>query len=108
MPTYEYHCGACNRSYERREGFDAPATHRCDFCKRGKAKRVLHAPTVVFKGSGFYVNDSKKSETSTSSRSTDKSMSLPSDSSGKSKGKSESKGSGSGKSAKSGSSSSKD
>lgn len=99
MPTYEYHCDTCNRSYDRREGFDAPASHACDHCEKGTAQRVLHAPTVVFKGSGFYVNDSKKTEKSTTS-SSDKTMSLPSGESGGKSGKGEKK------SAKSGSGSS--
>ncbi len=105
MPTYEYHCEACRRRYELREGFDAPSSHPCQRCEEGTAVRVLHAPTVVFKGSGFYVNDSKKSSSSTTS-SSDKTMSLPSADSGKSDSKSSGKGSG--KSAKSSSSSSKD
>lgn len=98
MPNYEYRCDTCKRRYELREGFDAEASHTCQRCKKGTAKRILHAPTVVFKGSGFYVNDSKRSGSSdSSSSSTDKSISLPSSDSG------------SGKSAKSsGSSSSRD
>ena len=101
MPTYEYQCDSCRRRYDLREGFDAPSSHACQRCEKGTANRVLHAPTVVFKGSGFYVNDSRKSEKSTSS-SEKTTMSLPSDDS--SKGASKSKG----KSAKSSSSSSKD
>ncbi|MCY4392800.1 MAG: FmdB family transcriptional regulator [Chloroflexi bacterium] len=102
MPTYEYQCDSCRRRYDLREGFDAPSSHTCQRCEKGTANRVLHAPTVVFKGSGFYVNDSRKSEKSTSSSSSEKTMSLPSGDSGKGDGKS------SGKSAKSSSSSSKE
>jgi putative FmdB family regulatory protein len=58
VPTYEYECSAGHR-YETREGFDAPATQRCAKCRR-TARRVLHAPSIVFKGSGFYVTDSRK------------------------------------------------
>ena len=60
MPTYEYRCTECGHQYERREGFDAPATQHCPHC-RGEARRVLHAPPVLFKGSGFYVTDNRKS-----------------------------------------------
>ena len=88
MPTYEYQCDSCKRRYDRREGFDAPASHACDRCGKGTANRVLHAPTVVFKGSGFYVNDSKRSTSDSSSSSNDKSVSLPSTDSGGSKSKS--------------------
>ncbi len=59
MPTYEYQCQACKAVYELRQGFDAETTHVCEECGKGTAKRVLHAPPVVFKGSGWYVTDSK-------------------------------------------------
>lgn len=59
MPTYEYYCARCEASYDLQEGFSAPNRHRCKECKRGMAKRVLHAPRIVFKGSGFYATDSK-------------------------------------------------
>jgi putative FmdB family regulatory protein len=64
MPTYEYACEKCGNRYEKREGFDAPARQRCPKC-RGTSLRVLHAPPIVFKGSGFYVTDSRKTESST-------------------------------------------
>ncbi|HEY5475274.1 MAG TPA: zinc ribbon domain-containing protein [Tepidiformaceae bacterium] len=59
MPTYEYHCPKCEATYELRQGFDAETTQKCIECGKGTAKRVLHAPRVHFKGSGFYVTDSK-------------------------------------------------
>ncbi len=63
MPTYEYACEKCGHQYEKREGFDAPARQRCPRC-RGASQRVLYAPPIVFKGSGFYVTDSRKSTSS--------------------------------------------
>ncbi len=59
MPTYEYRCPDCAHQYEKREGFDAPAAQKCPQCG-GTAQRVIHAPPIVFKGSGFYVTDSRK------------------------------------------------
>ena len=59
MPTYEYQCPKCKATYELRQGFDAETTHTCMECGKGTAKRVLHAPRIHFKGSGFYVTDSK-------------------------------------------------
>ena len=59
MPTYEYRCTECGHQYERREGFDAPAVQHCPHC-RGESRRVLHAPPVLFKSSGFYVTDNRK------------------------------------------------
>ena len=61
MPTYEYHCPSCKSTYELRQSFSAETTHTCEECGKGTAKRVLHAPRVHFKGSGWYVTDSKKS-----------------------------------------------
>ena len=59
MPTYEYRCADCDNHYEKREGFEAPAKQPCPRCG-GRAKRVIYAPPIVFKGSGFYVTDSRK------------------------------------------------
>lgn len=78
MPTYEYQCSKCKAVYDLRQGFDAETTHTCEECGKGIAKRVLHAPPVVFKGGGWYATDSRgkssavtdsdgKTESSTSS-----------------------------------------
>ena len=58
MPLYEYSCESCGKRYEKREGFDAPARQKCQHCGK-TAIRVLHAPPIVFKGSGFYKTDSR-------------------------------------------------
>jgi putative FmdB family regulatory protein len=65
MPTYEYRCLDCKRLYEKREGYDAPALQKCEACG-GKARRVIQATPIVFKGSGFYVTDSRKASASES------------------------------------------
>lgn len=58
MPVYQYRCLNCLHEYERREGFDASSTQQCPVCG-GTARRVLHAPPIIFKGSGFYVTDNR-------------------------------------------------
>ncbi len=65
MPTYEYACPHCGHAWDKREGFDASTTKKCPQCAK-KAQRVLHAPPIVFKGSGFYVTDSRKPESTAS------------------------------------------
>lgn len=65
MPTYEYACPHCGHAWDKREGFDASTTKKCPQCGK-KAQRVLHAPPIVFKGSGFYVTDSRKPESAAS------------------------------------------
>ena len=67
MPVYEYVCPDCSLRYERREGFDAPSTQQCSRCG-GTARRVFHAPPVLFKGSGFYVTDNRKGSNGSSER----------------------------------------
>ncbi|MGD9894754.1 MAG: FmdB family zinc ribbon protein [Dehalococcoidia bacterium] len=64
MPKYDYRCSA-GHQYEKREGFDAPAVQTCDVCGI-EARRVLTPPAIVFKGSGWYVTDSRGSSSSVS------------------------------------------
>jgi putative FmdB family regulatory protein len=59
VPLYDYKCTVCSNQYETREGFDAPPRQPCPKCG-GEAKRLLHPPPIVFKGSGFYITDSRK------------------------------------------------
>ncbi|MGE5597578.1 MAG: FmdB family zinc ribbon protein [Hyphomicrobiales bacterium] len=66
MPTYEYECQSCHAVYDLVQSFSAETTHTCEECGKGVAKRVLHAPRVVFKGSGWYVTDSRKSQSAIS------------------------------------------
>lgn len=58
MPIYEYECNKCGHRFEVRQGFtDSPiATCQAKGC-RGKVHRVVSAPAIIFKGSGFHVND---------------------------------------------------
>jgi putative FmdB family regulatory protein len=59
VPTYEYKCTSCENRYETKEGFDSPSRQPCPKCG-AIAKRILFAPPIVFKGSGFYITDSRK------------------------------------------------
>jgi len=64
VPLYEYACESCGQRYDKREGFDAPARQKCQHCGKS-ANRVLHAPPIVFKGSGFYKTDSRGTSSAT-------------------------------------------
>ena len=60
MPTYQYACTACDERLEAVQTFtDAPLTE-CPVCG-GALRKVFSAVGVVFKGSGFYKNDSRDS-----------------------------------------------
>ncbi len=62
MPRYDYSCASCGARYERREGFDAPQEHPCEQCGQ-TARRVFVAPPILFKGSGWYITDSRSAST---------------------------------------------
>ncbi len=59
MPIYEYECGHCQDRFEVRQGFDEKHEAVCPQCNK-KARRVFHSTPIIFKGSGFYVTDHKK------------------------------------------------
>ena len=59
MPTYDYRCDRCENRFERVQKFTDSPVKTCPKC-RGPVKRVVHATGIVFKGSGFYINDSRK------------------------------------------------
>ena len=59
MPTYEYECGLCHCHFERKQRFDEEPVTICPKCE-GKAHRVFHSAPVIFKGSGFYITDSRQ------------------------------------------------
>jgi len=66
VPTYQYACTACGEPHEAVQSFtDAPLTD-CPACD-GRLRKVFSAVGVVFKGSGFYKNDSRKAHKSESS-----------------------------------------
>lgn len=82
MPLYEYKCKSCGTVSDIRHGFKESVTEPCAACG-GELTRVFNAAGIVFKGSGFYVNDSRKSGASSNSgqtASTDGSKEASSDS----------------------------
>ena len=62
MPTYEYECQSCQRRTEAVQKFSDPALTTCGVCG-GDLRKVFSAVGIVFKGSGFYKNDSRGSST---------------------------------------------
>lgn len=98
MPLYEFECQSCHHRFEKIQSVSAadPACPKCG----GAVERVLHAPAVQFKGSGWYVTDYAKSGQSGSksdSKTGDKSEASTSKTESKGESKSESKSSGTSK-----------
>ena len=81
MPLYEYACLKCKRHTDKIENLNGPHLKKCPHCG-GKVEAVITAPSIQFKGSGWYVNDygrkttsgdSGKSESSEKTEKTEKS-----------------------------------
>lgn len=65
MPVYEYRCSK-GHDYEKTEGFSAPTAQKCIVCG-AKARRQISRTAVIFKGSGFYSTDNRRSTSSSAS-----------------------------------------
>jgi len=59
VPTYEYECGICHFHFERKQRFDDEPVAMCPKCQE-KSHRVIHSVPIIFRGSGFYITDSRK------------------------------------------------
>ncbi len=64
MPTYVYECQKCEKVFEVEQRIIEDALTDCDCGAKNALKRLIQPTAVMFKGSGFYVNDvsSKNSE----------------------------------------------
>ncbi len=68
MPVYEYECGTCRLRFDLKHGFEEAPKVMCPKCQ-GKTRRILQSSPVIFKGSGFYITDSRKNaETDTAAK----------------------------------------
>ena len=61
MPLYAYRCKECSHELEIRQSFSDDPLVECPNCGEPALRKVINQVGVVFKGSGFYVNDSKSS-----------------------------------------------
>lgn len=70
MPTYEYRCTTCEERFEVWQSFTTKPLRTHDACG-GPVQKVFHASGVVFKGSGYYVTDSRSNGSSSDTKSKD-------------------------------------
>jgi putative FmdB family regulatory protein len=61
MPTYQYRCADCGHSFDQFQRFAEDPLTDCPECE-GSIKRVPQPVGVVFKGSGWYITDSRESK----------------------------------------------
>lgn len=68
MPVYAYGCKDCGHAFDIRQSFSDDALTECPECG-GQLRKKFNTVGVVFKGSGFYRNDSRSDRSGTSSSS---------------------------------------
>lgn len=62
MPTYEYACPKCGHQFEQFQSMRDEPLKKCPQCKKTGLKRLVGSGAgLIFKGSGFYITDYKKS-----------------------------------------------
>lgn len=57
MPIYEYRCPDCGHGFEELQSMSDDPIGICPSCGSTAVARVLYAPAIHFKGSGFYNTD---------------------------------------------------
>ena len=58
MPTYDYHCDACEHEFELFQSISESVKRKCPECGKRKLRRLFGTgAAVMFKGSGFYQTD---------------------------------------------------
>ena len=65
MPTYVYECKTCEKSFEAEQRISEEPLQVCPCGSEGTVKRVIQPVGVMFKGSGFHINDYSASPAST-------------------------------------------
>jgi putative FmdB family regulatory protein len=62
MPIYEYRCHKCRKTFEVMQKFSDQPLSRCPSCS-GKVSKIISNCSFQLKGSGWYVTDYKKKDT---------------------------------------------
>ena len=91
MPRYDYRCGDCGEQFEAVQSFDESTLDTCPHCSGSHVRKLFGNVGVVFKGSGFYRNDSREAGKSGSEKSPESSTESSVNSSGEDKKSSETK-----------------
>jgi putative FmdB family regulatory protein len=66
MPTYEYQCKTCGHRFDVFHKVSDPSPKSCPECKSSPISKVFTSVGIIFKGSGFHINDYKKPGAKTS------------------------------------------
>lgn len=69
MPIYEYACENCGTRFERFQSIHDEPIRQCPNCGNLAVHKVFHPAGIIFKGSGWYITDSRKSSSGVTSES---------------------------------------
>lgn len=72
MPTYVYACDNCGVQFEKFQSFKESPLQSCPECNKESIRRVFQPVGIVFKGSGWYITDSRNSSNAALSNSNTK------------------------------------
>jgi putative FmdB family regulatory protein len=67
MPLYEYECDVCGHRFEKIQKFSDPQVETCPKCG-GAVRKLLSSPAIQFKGSGWYITDYARKDSSTEAK----------------------------------------
>lgn len=70
MPIYDYRCDHCGHAFSAVQSFKDEALTACPSCGK-PPRRLLSKPAIVFKGSGWYINDSRGASSGSAASSSD-------------------------------------
>ena len=62
MPTYEYQCHQCKKKFDHFQRMSDAPLKKCVYCKGPVQRLIGSGAGLIFKGSGFYITDYKKTE----------------------------------------------
>jgi len=69
MPTYDYECTRCSHTFDAFQNMSDEPLKKCPECGRNSLKRLIGGGMgIIFKGSGFYATDSRKSASSSGAK----------------------------------------
>jgi putative FmdB family regulatory protein len=84
MPTYEYHCDACEHNFDEFQSMSEPALTKCPQCGKKKLRRVFGTgAAILFKGSGFYQTDYRSESYKSAAKADQEAASKTADTNGK-------------------------
>ncbi len=76
MPIYEYECNDNRHRFEKWQSIQDEPIKTCPVCG-GPVHKIFHPAGIIFKGSGWYITDNRKSTGTSSTSTSAKSTSLP-------------------------------